>query len=57
VSCGHTTRGGTGGGGSDRRQVPGVTTLGRAARGQRSGVSVEGARYGKKMAGGLAWGN
>jgi hypothetical protein len=45
VSCGHAARGGAGGGGSGRRQVPGATALGRAARGQGSGVSV--ARYGE----------
>jgi hypothetical protein len=43
------------GGGSDRRQDPGAVASGRAAQGQRSGASVEGARYGK-MAGGLARG-
>jgi hypothetical protein len=43
-------------GGSGRRQVPGATAPGRAARGQRSGVSMEGAWYGK-MVGGLARGN
>jgi hypothetical protein len=42
-------------GGSGRRQDPGAVASGRAARGQGSGVSVEGGWY-AKMAGELARG-